>query len=62
MKSEPNAFSIDDLAQAKNQTTHWDGVRNYQVRNMLRDQIKQGDRVFFYHSNAIVGCTSKKCR
>ncbi len=52
MKSEPNAYSIDDLAKEKKQTTFWDGVRNYQARNMLRDDIKVGDHVFFYHSNA----------
>jgi len=52
MKSEPNAFSIDALTESKNQTTHWDGVRNYQARNMLRDEMKVGDQVFFYHSNA----------
>ncbi len=52
VKSEPDVFSIDDLAQAKNQTTHWDGVRNYQARNTLRDLMKLGDRVLFYHSNA----------
>ncbi len=52
VKSEPNCFSIDDLSAAKGQTTHWDGVRNYQARNMLRDQMKLGDRVLFYHSNA----------
>ncbi len=51
MKSEPNAFSIDDLQQMPEQTEHWDGVRNYQARNMLRDQMKLGDQVFFYHSN-----------
>lgn len=49
-KSEPNAYSIDDLA--RDGSTHWDGVRNYQARNMLRDDIQVGDRVFFYHSNA----------
>lgn len=49
-KSEPNAYSIDDLA--KDKTTYWDGVRNYQARNMLRDDVKVGDKVFFYHSNA----------
>ena len=49
-KSEPTAYSIDDLA--KDKSTHWDGVRNYQVRNMLRDDIQVGDRVLFYHSNA----------
>lgn len=52
VKSEPDVFSIDNLAQAKNQTTHWDGVRNYQARNTLRDSMKLGDRVLFYHSNA----------
>jgi predicted RNA-binding protein with PUA-like domain len=52
LKSEPEAFSIDDLAGAKNKTTRWDGVRNYQARNMLRDEIAVGDGVLFYHSNA----------
>jgi len=51
MKSEPNAFSIEDLAAMPEQTEHWDGVRNYQARNMMRDEMKVGDRVFFYHSN-----------
>lgn len=51
IKSEPEAFSIDDLAAKPNQTEHWDGVRNYQARNMLRDQMKVGDLAFFYHSN-----------
>ena len=51
MKSEPDAFSIDDLCIKPDQTEHWDGVRNYQVRNMMRDAIKLGDHVFFYHSN-----------
>jgi predicted RNA-binding protein with PUA-like domain len=50
-KSEPTTFSIDDLIKSSHQTTHWEGVRNYQVRNMLRDDIKVGDHVFFYHSN-----------
>jgi len=49
MKSEPSAFSIDDLAKEK--ITHWDGVRNYQARNMMRDDMQIGDQVFFYHSN-----------
>jgi predicted RNA-binding protein with PUA-like domain len=49
-KSEPTAYSIDDLES--DGETFWDGVRNYQVRNMLRDEIKVGDRVLFYHSNA----------
>jgi predicted RNA-binding protein with PUA-like domain len=51
-KSEPDCFSIDHLAQAPNKTEHWDGVRNYQARNMLRDDIKKGDEVLFYNSNA----------
>ena len=51
MKSEPNAFSIDDLQAMPEQTEHWDGVRNYQARNMMRDEMKIGDQVFFYHSN-----------
>lgn len=51
MKSEPDAFSIDDLQQRPEQTEHWDGVRNYQARNMMRDEMRIGDRVFFYHSN-----------
>lgn len=52
MKSEPSTYSIEDLAKEKNQTTTWEGVRNYQARNLLRDDIKKGDRVLFYHSNA----------
>lgn len=51
MKSEPDVFGIDDLRKRPKQTEHWDGVRNYQARNMLRDQMQVGDRVFFYHSN-----------
>ncbi|HYE34871.1 EVE domain-containing protein [Methylocaldum sp.] len=51
MKSEPSEFSIDDLEMRPDQTEHWDGVRNYQARNMLRDQMKVGDLTFFYHSN-----------
>lgn len=49
MKSEPDTFSIDDLKAVK--IEHWDGVRNYQARNMMRDEMKKGDLVFFYHSN-----------
>jgi predicted RNA-binding protein with PUA-like domain len=52
MKSEPSVFSIDDLARAKDRTTRWDGVRNYQARNMLRSEIAVGDGVLFYHSSA----------
>ena len=51
MKSEPSTFSIDDLAKAPRQTTCWDGVRNYQVRNMLRDEMAVGDLAFMYHSS-----------
>lgn len=52
VKSEPDAFSIDDLADSPDQTTCWDGVRNYQARNTMRDDMKTGDEVIFYHSNA----------
>lgn len=52
VKSEPSVFSIDDLAKSKNETTFWDGVRNYQARNFMRDDMKIGDYVLFYHSNA----------
>src|SRR5215211_886530 len=51
-KSEPNCFSYADLEAAPDRTTGWDGVRNFQARNMLRDQVRVGDRVLFYHSNA----------
>lgn len=51
MKSEPDVFGIDDLAARPDQTEPWDGVRNYQARNMMRDQMVRGDCVFFYHSN-----------
>ena len=51
MKSEPDAFSIDDLQAMPKKTEHWDGVRNYQARNMMRDQMKKGDLIFFYHSS-----------
>ncbi len=51
IKSEPTTFSIHDLARAKNRTTCWEGVRNYQARNFLR-AMKEGDRAIFYHSNA----------
>jgi len=50
MKTEPTTYSIDDLAAAPDQTTCWEGVRNYQARNLLRDEIQAGDRVLFYHS------------
>jgi predicted RNA-binding protein with PUA-like domain len=59
MKSEPETFSLDDLKSSPKKTTKWDGIRNFQARNMMRDDMKKGDEVFFYHSNckvpAIVG-------
>lgn len=51
IKSEPNTFSIDTLLSLPKKTDHWDGVRNYQARNFMRDDMKKGDLVFFYHSN-----------
>lgn len=51
MKSEPDEFSIDDLRARPQRCESWDGVRNYQARNMLRDQMKSADLAFFYHSN-----------
>lgn len=50
-KTEPEAFSVDDLEAMPDQTEHWDGIRNYQARNFLRDQINLGDQVFIYHSS-----------
>ncbi|MGE6810815.1 EVE domain-containing protein [uncultured Pseudoalteromonas sp.] len=50
-KTEPDAFSIDDLKNAQNQTTLWEGVRNYQARNFMRDEVKVGDLVMIYHSS-----------
>jgi predicted RNA-binding protein with PUA-like domain len=50
-KSEPSGFSLDDLRRRPDATEHWDGVRNYQARNYLRDRIKIGDLLLFYHSN-----------
>lgn len=52
LKSEPEVFSFDDLMAAPDRTTFWDGVRNYQARNTIRDDMKRGDLAFFYHSNA----------
>ena len=51
MKTEPGEFGIDDFADCPDLTEPWDGVRNYQARNMMRDEMKKGDRVFIYHSN-----------
>ncbi len=59
MKSEPDAFSLDDLKKSPKKTTSWEGVRNYQARNIMRDECKKGDGVLFYHSKtkepAVVG-------
>ena len=59
VKSEPSTFSFDDLLAANDRTTHWDGVRNFAARNFMRDGMKLGDQVYFYHSSvnpqAIVG-------
>jgi predicted RNA-binding protein with PUA-like domain len=51
MKSEPDVFGIADLEKRRGKTEPWDGVRNYQARNMMRDDMKKGDLAFFYHSN-----------
>ncbi len=51
MKSEPEEFSLDDLKARPKKTEPWDGVRNYQARNFMRDEMRDGDQVFFYHSN-----------
>jgi predicted RNA-binding protein with PUA-like domain len=53
-KSEPDAFSIDDLRAMPGKKDHWDGIRNYQARNMMRDDMKKGDLGFFYHSSCAV--------
>lgn len=52
LKTEPTTFSIQDLAACPGQTTGWDGVRNYQARNFMRDDMRAGDRILLYHSNA----------
>lgn len=52
LKSEKDVFSIEDLEKAPQKTTSWDGVRNYQARNYMRDSMKKGDLVFYYHSNS----------
>ncbi len=54
MKTEPSTFSVEDLAAAPRRTTAWDGVRNYQARNMLRDQMRRGDQAFLYYSSCAV--------
>ena len=66
MKSEPDVYGIDHLRAEKRKTDHWDGIRNYQARNFMRDEMKKGDLAFFYHSNceepAIVGVTQREQR
>jgi predicted RNA-binding protein with PUA-like domain len=52
LKTEPSSFSFDDLVKAPRKTTGWGGVRNYQARNSLRDELKKGDLLLIYHSNA----------
>ena len=54
MKTEPSTFGVDDLARRPKKTAMWDGVRNYQARNMLRDDFKKGDQAFLYHSSCEV--------
>jgi predicted RNA-binding protein with PUA-like domain len=54
MKTEPSTFSVEDLAAAARRTTGWDGVRNYQARNMLRDEMAKGDQAFLYYSSCEV--------
>ncbi|NND44677.1 MAG: EVE domain-containing protein [Xanthomonadales bacterium] len=54
IKSEPDEFSFEDLWRAPGRKTHWDGVRNYQARNFMRDDMRPGDPVFYYHSNTEV--------
>ena len=56
LKTEPRVFSFDDLLAAPRRTTGWGGVRNYQARNLLRDELKKGDRALIYHSNADPPC------
>ncbi len=54
MKTEPSTFGVEDLAAAPRHTTGWDGVRNYQARNMLRDEMRRGDQAFLYYSSCEV--------
>lgn len=62
VKSEPGVFAIDDLEKSKDKTTCWDGVRNYQARNYMRDEMKIGDPVLFYHSNTEIPAVTGVCR
>ncbi len=65
MKSEPDVYPIDHLRSQKRKTDYWDGIRNYQARNFMRDQMRKGDLAFFYHSNcnepAVVGIMEIAC-
>lgn len=61
LKTEPNEFSIDDLVASPNQTSFWFGVRNYQARNLLRDELKLGDEALFYHSSCAVPAVMATC-
>lgn len=61
LKSGPSIYSIDDLAREKNRTTAWTSVRNYQARNFLRDEMRPGDRAFFYHSSCARRSRSGTC-
>ncbi len=54
LKTEPESFSVEDLAAAPRRTTGWDGVRNYQARNLLRDEMRRGDQAFLYYSSCAV--------
>jgi len=57
-KTEPDVYSIDDLAAESDRRTYWEGVRNYQARNLLRDEVKKGDGVLFYHSRVKPMCVA----
>jgi len=62
LKSEPDSFSYDDLTSAPEMRTLWDGIRNFQARNTLRDDMAQGDEIFFYHSSCKVPAIVGVCR
>lgn len=62
MKTDPDTFSLEDLKQCANQTTSWEGVRNYQARNFMRDAMKAGDLILFYHSVAKPPCVTAIAR
>jgi predicted RNA-binding protein with PUA-like domain len=62
MKSDPETFGIDDLERSPDRTTSWDGVRNFQARNLLRDEVRVGDEVLFYHSQSDPPAVVGTCR